>query len=65
MYRMIYDHTKHALERVSSDVKLFMRELKKAMKILLPYEIENLVKWLYFFTSQKPELKSCLAIVLN
>jgi hypothetical protein len=65
MSRMIYDYTKQALEKVSFDAKLFIRELKKAIKILLPYEIEHLKKWLLFFTNEKPELKPCLSIVMG
>ena len=60
---MIYDYTKSVLERVSFDPILFSKELKKAIKILLPYEIEQLKKWLKSFTSEKPELKDCLLIV--
>jgi hypothetical protein len=64
MSRMIYDYTKHTLERVSSDKKQFIRELRKAVKNLLPYEIEHLIKWLVYFTNEKPELKPCLSIVM-
>lgn len=63
MPRMIYDYTKSVLERVSFDPKLFCKELKKAIKNLLPYEIEQLKKWLYNFTNEKPELKQYLVIV--
>lgn len=63
MSRMIYDYTKSTLERVSFDPQLFIKELKKAFRTLLPYEIEHLKKWLAYFTNQKPELKPCLAIV--
>ncbi|EIA07866.1 hypothetical protein [Flavobacterium frigoris] len=63
MSRMIYDYTKEVLERVSFDQKLFIKELKKAVKILLPYEIDHLRKWLLFYTSEKPELKKCLSII--
>lgn len=63
MSRMIYDYTKNVLEKVSFDPKLFMKELKKAIRNLLPYEIEHLRKWLLFFTSERPELKQCLYIV--
>ena len=65
MSRMLYDYTKSALERVSFDPKLFIRELKKAIKSLLPYEIEQLKRWLLYFTCQKPELKSCLFVVAD
>lgn len=63
MPRMIYDYTKLMLERVSFDPVLFTKELKKAIKNLLPYELEQLIKWLIYYTSQKPELRTCLAVV--
>ena len=63
MPRMIYDYTKSVLERVSFDPVLFLRELRKAVKSLLPYEIEQLKKWLQFYTEERPELKQCLSIV--
>ena len=63
MSRMIYDYTKSVLERVSFDPKLFCKELKKAIKNLLPYEIEQLRKWLENFTTEKPELRQYLIIV--
>jgi hypothetical protein len=65
MSRMIYDYTKSVLEKVSFDVKIFMRELRKAIKKLLPYEIEHLRNWLIYFTDQKPELKPCLRYVME
>jgi len=60
MSRMIYDYTKMVLERVSFDPELFIKELKKAIRNLLPYEMEHLKKWLLFFTNERPELKKCL-----
>ena len=60
MSRLIYDYTKTVLERVSFDAKLFCKELEKALKNLLPYEIEQLTEWLLGFTSEKPELRQCL-----
>ena len=63
MPRMIYDYTKSVLERASFDPVLFMKELKKAVKVLLPYEIEQLCRWLNYFTSEKPELQACLYVV--
>ena len=63
MSRMIYDYTKNVLEKVSFDLKLFTKELKKAVRSLLPYELEHLRNWLLFFTNEKPELKQCLYIV--
>jgi hypothetical protein len=63
MSRMIYEYTKEILERVSFDPRLFIKELKKAIRNLLPSEIEDLRNWLLFFTDEKPELKKCLYIV--
>jgi hypothetical protein len=63
MSRMIYDYTKGVLERVSVYPALFIKELKKAVKTLLPYEIDHLRKWLLFFTNGKPELRKCLFII--
>lgn len=65
MSRMIYDYTKEVLERVSFNSELFTKELKKAIKNLLPYEMEQLKKWLVYYTSERPELKQCLFIVDN
>lgn len=63
MPRLIYDYTKEVLEKVSSNKNLFLKELKKALKNLLPHEIEHLKNWLQYFTMQKPELKECLCII--
>ncbi len=65
MPRMIYDYTKSVLERVSFDPILFQKELRKAMKTLLPYEFEQLKKWLQYYTSGKPELQQCLTLVID
>ena len=56
-------YTKNILERVSFDPKLFSKELEKALKILLPYEIEQLTVWLINYTIKKPELRPCLIYV--
>ncbi|WP_428225651.1 hypothetical protein [Flavobacterium sp.] len=63
MPRLIFDHTKKVLEKVSFDVKLFVKELYKALKSLLPYEIEHLRKWLDYFTIDRPDLKQYVSIV--
>ena len=60
---MIYDYTKNVIEKVSFDVKLFVKELRKAIKTLLPYELEHLKKWLLYFTSEKPELREFVSIL--
>jgi hypothetical protein len=48
------------LEKVSFDPSLFCKELDKALKMLLPYEVEQLLDWLLTYTIEKPELKQCL-----
>ncbi|MCZ8198715.1 MAG: hypothetical protein O9267_14015 [Flavobacterium sp.] len=63
MSRLIYDYTKSVLERVSFDAILFCKELDKAVRVLLPYEVEQLTEWLLNFTQEKPELRQCLLII--
>ena len=63
MARAILDYSKTVLKKVSFDVELFSKELKKAVKRLLPFEIEELRIWLLQFTANKPELYPSLAIV--
>lgn len=63
MPRVMFTYTKSVLERVSFDPKLFCKELEKAIKNLLPYEIEQLYEWLLQFTKEKPELKQCLIYI--
>lgn len=65
MSKSMFDYTKSVLERVSFDVSLFCRELEKAIKVLLPYEIEELTEWLLQFTKEKPELRQCLISIKN
>lgn len=63
MARSMYSYTKSVLERVSFDPNLFCKELEKALKILLPYEVDQLTEWLLQFTKEKPELKQCLIYI--
>jgi DNA replication protein DnaD len=63
MKRTMVAYTKTILERVSFDPLLFCKELKKALDILLPYEVEQLTEWLLSFTNEKPELRHCLMYV--
>ena len=65
MPRMIFDHTKNVLEKVSFDVKLFVKELRKAVKALLPYELDHLRNWLLFFTERRPELKQHITVLFD
>ena len=58
-------YTKNILETVSFDSQLFCKELEKALKLLLPYEIEQLTEWLLEYTLKKPELRKCLVYIKN
>lgn len=59
MNHLMFSYTKSILERVSFDPFLFTKEVEKALKVLLPYEVEQLANWLLKFTEEKPELKHC------
>lgn len=59
----MFTYTKNILERVSFDPQLFCKELVKALKTLLPYEIEQLTDWVLNYTIEKPELKQCLIYI--
>ena len=65
MARAILDYSKTVLKKVSFDVELFSKELEKAVKRLLPFEIEELRIWLLQFTVDKPELYPSLALIKN
>jgi hypothetical protein len=61
----MYDFTKQILENVSFDSLLFCKELEKALKSLLPYEVEQLAEWLLLYTKDRPELRHCISIMPN
>ncbi len=63
MKRIMFDYTKTILERVSFDPVLFCKEVEKALRMLLPYEVEQLSDWLLSFTKEKPELRQCLILI--
>jgi len=63
MNKSMYSYTKSILERVSFDPQLFCKELEKALKLLLPYDVEQLTEWLLSYTIEKPELRVCLVFV--
>ncbi|WP_264521227.1 hypothetical protein [Flavobacterium sp. N1994] len=65
MSKSMLDYTKSVLKRVSFDASLFTKELEKAWKVLLPYELEELVSWLTTFIKEKPELQHCLLLINN
>lgn len=63
MARQMFAFTKSILEKVSFDPLLFCKELEKAVKTMLPYEVEQLMDWLLSYTNEKPELKHCLVVI--
>jgi hypothetical protein len=65
MARAMFEYTKEVLQKVSFSKDLFKKELEKAINRLLPYELKELYLWLKEFTSNKPNLQACLAIVKN
>ena len=50
MARAMFDYTIDVLQRVSFNLELFSKELKKAVKRLLPHEVKELRIWLKKFT---------------
>jgi hypothetical protein len=64
MTSAMFEYTKTVLSKVSFDVTLFCKEVKKALQRLLPYEIEELKLYIFSLIRQNPELNQCL-IYLN
>ena len=60
MARAMFEYTKTVLKKVSFDVTLFCKEVKKAVKRLLPHEIEELRIFINSLIMQNPELNKCL-----
>ncbi|MEG9328352.1 hypothetical protein SAMN04488034_103205 [Salinimicrobium catena] len=60
MARAMYEYTKTVLNKVSFDVTLFCKEVKKALQRLLPYEIEELKVFIFTLIRQNPQLNQCL-----
>ena len=63
MARAMFEYSKTVLKKVSFSSDLFYKELEKALQRLLPHEIKELSIWLKKFTSNKPELYSCLSLI--
>ena len=61
----MFTYTKSILERVSFAPTLFCKEVEKAMKFLLPYEIEQLTVWILAYIKEKPELQHCQAYLIR
>ncbi|MEC4113569.1 hypothetical protein VSO92_05535 [Myroides pelagicus] len=61
--RAMFDYTRLVLENVSFDPKLFYKELRKAINCLLPYDVEQLSKWVNGYVKNKPELHDSLNLL--
>ena len=59
MARAMFEYTKEVLKKVSFDVKLFCREVEKAVKRLLPHEIEELKIFINSLINKNPKLNQC------
>ena len=60
MSRAMFEYTKTVLKKVSFDATLFCKEVQKAVKRLLPYEIEELKIFIQSLILQNPDLNQCL-----
>ncbi|SHG41930.1 hypothetical protein [Winogradskyella jejuensis] len=60
MARAMFEYTKTVLSKVSFDATLFCKEVQKAVKRLLPYELEELRIFIQSLIHQNPELNQCL-----
>ncbi len=60
MARAMFEYTKTILDKVSFDSALFCKELEKAIKRLLPYEIDELKIWIQNLVQSNPDLGQCL-----
>ena len=60
MARAMFEYTKIVLSKVSFDATLFCKEVQKAVKRLLPYELEELKVFIQTLIHQNPELNQCL-----
>ncbi|PZD77297.1 hypothetical protein [Mesonia sp. K7] len=65
MSRAMFEYTKVILKKVSFDVSLFCKEVEKAVKRLLPHEIEELKKFIILLVNQNPDLKVSLLYIKN
>lgn len=63
MSRAMFEYTKAVLSKVSFDVQLFSKELKKAITRLLPHEIDELAIWVDSLIKQQPQLIPCLKLL--
>jgi len=47
IYSAMLKYVKEVLSKVSFDKELFEKELKKALKMLMPFEVRELKAWCY------------------
>ena len=59
MARAMFEYTKEVLKKVSFDVRLFCREVEKAVKRLLPHEIDELRIFINSLIHKNPKLNQC------
>ena len=59
----MFEYTKTVLKKVSFNADLFCKEFEKALQRLLPHEVNELTIWIKQYTSNKPELYACLALI--
>jgi len=59
MARAMFEYTKEVLRKVSFDVKLFCKEVEKAVKRLLPHELDELKIFINDLIHQNPKLNQC------
>lgn len=60
MARAMLEYTKVVLDKVSFDATLFCKEVQKAVKRLLPHELDELRLYVMSLIHQNPELNQCL-----
>ena len=63
MARAMYEYTKTILNKVSFDTTLFCKEVQKAVRRLLPHELEELRIFIQSLINQNPELDQCLILL--
>ena len=63
MARAMFEYTKTVLNKVSFDASLFCKEVDKALKRLLPDEIEELKIFIQNLVYKNPELNQCLILI--
>lgn len=60
MSRAMLEYTKTILQKVSFDTTLFCKEVEKAVKRLLPHELEELKLFIESLVHQNPQLNQSL-----